>query len=512
MSNIATYQLDRNKLEGEMLRLNLENPNFVFQPGTRNLDVKLGESGQLHVVRFEVKGETKEIRTNWVVDTAGRARFLARRMELAKKSPIRHGATFFWVEGLLNVEKLTGLSHSENLKHKHRRKIGHLPVWLATNHFVGEGYWFWTIPLQGKTSLGLVYDREKVPEDEVSSPEKVVRWICRQFPLMARDLPKRKIIDQGMFREFSHDCRQTISAERWALSGEAGRFTDPLYSPGGDLITLYNTLITDAILTDDAHALALKARLYERLMWAFYEAYVPSFTVGYQLLGDQECFALKYAWELTIYFTFYVFPFINQVFTTPAFVAPFLKLFARLGAWNRNLQALIAGYYQWKKDRAVEAHEPKFFDFMSFEPLMKAEKLFYQVGLSADETIAVLTANMPNVENMARFLAAYIYSRVLGNPTLLASAEFAAGLDLENLVFDPAKMRHECADLTTGTMQPEESTQAQMASDFLMQFKAEKHGSEKRSSMKKMVPGDHAAPAAQPAAPARRRSRAVSGR
>ena len=69
-------------------------------------------------------------------------------------------------------------------------------MWLATNHFVGEGYWFWTIPLQGKTSLGLVYDREKIPEDQVSSPEKVVQWICRQFPLMARDLPKRKIIDQ----------------------------------------------------------------------------------------------------------------------------------------------------------------------------------------------------------------------------------------------------------------------------------------------------------------------------
>src|SRR5258707_4932278 len=39
VSNIATYQLDRNKLEGEILRLNLENPNFHFQPGITNLDV-----------------------------------------------------------------------------------------------------------------------------------------------------------------------------------------------------------------------------------------------------------------------------------------------------------------------------------------------------------------------------------------------------------------------------------------------------------------------------------------
>lgn len=474
MSNIATYQLNRNKLEGEMLRLNLENPRFAFQPGTTNLDVKLGESGQSHTVSFEAQGKTTEIKTNWVVDTAGRARFLARRMELTKKSPIRHGATFFWVEGLFNIEKLTGLSHAESLKHKNRRMTGHLPMWLATNHFVGEGYWFWVIPLQGKTSLGLVYDREKIPEDKVSSPQKVVEWACREFPLMARDLPKRKIIDQGMFREFSHDCRQTISVERWALSGEAGRFTDPLYSPGGDLITLYNTLITDAILTEDSRSLAVKARLYERLMWAFYEAYVPSFTVGYQILGDQECFAMKYSWELTVYFTFYVFPFINQMFTTPSFVIPYLNLFARLGVLNRNLQDFIAGYYQWKKEQPATAHEPKFFDFMSFEPLMKAEKLFYQVGLTASETIDTLARSMENVERLARFIAAYIYSKVVGDENLLTHGQFVASLELENLTFDPARMRQRCSgiEMETKTKMTMQSDLTRMASDFVMQFKS----------------------------------------
>src|SRR5437016_974936 len=41
VSNIATYQLDRNKLEGEILRLNLENPDFRFQPGITNVDITL---------------------------------------------------------------------------------------------------------------------------------------------------------------------------------------------------------------------------------------------------------------------------------------------------------------------------------------------------------------------------------------------------------------------------------------------------------------------------------------
>src|SRR5918992_2427797 len=41
LSNIATYQLDRNKLEAEMLRLSLESPNFRFDAPATELSVTL---------------------------------------------------------------------------------------------------------------------------------------------------------------------------------------------------------------------------------------------------------------------------------------------------------------------------------------------------------------------------------------------------------------------------------------------------------------------------------------
>src|SRR5205823_4616222 len=154
--------------------------------------------------------------------------------------------------------------------------------------------------------------------------------------------------DPCLYRDFYNNCNKTISAERCALAGEAGRFADPLYSPGGDLIALYNTLITDAILTKEESILAIKVRLYELLMWGLYEAYVPSYAVSYDALGDQECFVMKYGWELTIYFTFYVFPFINQLFTETSFVVPYLDLFAKLGPLNHSIQAFITAYYRWK--------------------------------------------------------------------------------------------------------------------------------------------------------------------
>jgi flavin-dependent dehydrogenase len=466
-SNIASYQLNRNSLEKELIRLNLENQNFTLHTSVSNLDVTLSDSGLPHQISFETQGEKQEVRAGWVVDTTGRAKFLAGRMGLVKASPIRHGSTFFWVEGLLNIEKLTGLSHQQALLHKNRNAIGHLPSWLATNHFAGEGFWFWVIPLQGRTSLGLVYDQQKVPQDDVSSPEKVVAWVCKQFPLFARELPKRKIIDQGWFRDFSYDCRQTISGDRWALSGDAGRFTDPLYSPGGDLIALHNTLITDAILSTDQNSLAIKARLYEILMWAFYEAYVPSYMVSYDLLGDQECFAIKYGWELTIYFAFYVFPFINQVLTEPGFVVPYLDLFAQLGALNHSVQSFFTGYYHWKKGQPVPFQEPKFFDFMSFEALQKSEELFYQVGLSAQEAIAAIKQSMSSIEKFARFIAVYVYSVVLADETLLTNKELWETIKVNNLRFDPQAMREQCA----GLMKGKTSKSSKMPNSFVALFR-----------------------------------------
>jgi len=293
-----------------------------------------------------------------------------------------------------------------------------------------------------------------------------VDWVCREFPLFARDLPQRKIVDQGMFRDFAYDCKQTISAERWALSGEAGRFTDPLYSPGGDLIALYNTLIADAICTEDPGALAVKVRVYELLMWAFYEAYVPSYAVSYDALGDQECYAMKYGWELTIYFTFYVFPFINQVFTNTSFVVPYLDLFAKLGVLNHNLQAFITGYYHWKKAQPIEFSEPNFFDFMFLEPLKKSEELFYQVGLSGPACIKVLKNSMGNVEKLARFIAMYIYSAVLGDQELLTNKQLAETIRLDNLRFDPKSMRQECKQLTS----QRDAKLAKTAPNFVARF------------------------------------------
>ncbi len=495
-SNIASYQLDRNTFEAELLRRNLESPRFTLRTGVKITTVDLAACGETlsgservssgdsaskhprqtsglppvflldsppdssfsptsdfhhrlqaehgtHRVAFtEEDGTQREVDATWVVDTSGRGKVLARRLDLGKPNPIRHGSFFWWVEGLVDVDKLTDLSQAEIRKKAERRFTGHQPSWLATNHFMGEGFWFWVIPLQGKTSLGLVYDHELISHDDVFSVEKATRWVCERFPLFARDLPQRKVIDFAGYKDFSYDCQQTLHPQRWAITGESGRFSDPLYSPGSDLISFHNTLIVDAIAGDDGNdqALAAKCQLYESLMRAIYSAYVPGYSLSYDALGDQEVFCLKYTWELAIYFAFYVFPFINDLFTDRRFALAFLRRFARLGPINHGMQKLLSGYFQWKKTHRNPPREPVYFDFMELTPLSRAEKTFYQVGVTVEEAKAVLTEQQGHLEELARFTAAHICAEVLEDPSLLTNQTFVESLDIDHLSFDPEAM------------------------------------------------------------------------
>ncbi|OFW44165.1 MAG: hypothetical protein A3J28_02640 [Acidobacteria bacterium RIFCSPLOWO2_12_FULL_60_22] len=440
VSNIAGYQLNRNTLEAELLRLNTAHPNCAFFAPVKDLEVSLSDHGP-HSLRFSASRKKASVTAEWVVDTTGRSKHLARQKKLTQQSPIRHGSAFLWVEGLVNIEKLTDLSIDEIRLRKDRAATGHFPIWLATNHFVGEGFWFWVIPLQGKTSLGVVYDSALFPAEQVATPEKLMEWVCREFPLFARDLPHRKVLDHGSFRDFAYDCAETLSESKWALSGEAGRFSDPLYSPGSDLISLHNTLIADLILTEDDRQLARKVPLYETLLRSLYQAYVPSYVVSYDVLGDQEAFILKYTWELAVYFTFYVFPFINNLFTNQEFILPFLSKFARLGRINANLQPFLSAFYQWKKSQDRPAPGMILFDFTQIGPLRTAETLFYHVGVSAEEALDLLDSHLVNLKQLARFILAHGASRVLNDESVLTHRAFVEGLDLNKTRFDPDAFR-----------------------------------------------------------------------
>lgn len=458
-SNVCSYQLDRNVLEAHLLKENSAHADVEFLNAVAALKVDLSETGS-HRLEFRQDDAEFAVRADWVVDTTGRGQYIKRKQRLALESEIRHGASWCWVDGLVNIEKLTDASPSEIRRNPDRREQGMIPLWLATNHFMGEGFWFWVIPLQGMTSLGLVYDRALFDETQVSTPEKLVEWACREFPLFSRDLPHRRILDAARLLSYAYDCRQTISPAKWGISGMAGRFTDPLYSPGSDLISFYNSMLVDAILSRDREELERKCEIYEPLMKVFYEAYVPSYAISYGALGDQEVFTLKYAWELAIYFSFYVFPVINDLFTDRPFIQVFFRKFAQLGPINRNLQTFLIDYFTWKKEQGIPA--PKILnDFMELTPLKVAETAFYEVGTSGSESEDVLARHLENLKEFARFIYAYVASRILEDGRALTNRAFVESIRLRTFAFDPDSIRRDfeshsgCSDSYEWALDPD---------------------------------------------------------
>ena len=273
-----------------------------------------------------------------------------------------------------------------------------------------------------------------------SSAERLIRWICGEFPLFQRDLPGRRIIDSARLADFSYDCKQTISSSKWAMSGMSGRFSDPLYSPGSDLIAYYNTFIIDAMLEENPDRLKMKTEIYEAMMRVLYDAYVPSYHVSYDVLGDQEVFTLKYGWELAVYFAFYAFPFVNDLLTNLEFAKFFFRKFALLGPVNRNLQKFLSDYYQWKKMLPVREH-PIANDFLELTPLKRIEMCYYKAGLTVEAAEAELDAHVRNLKEFARFIYAYISSVVVGDNQALLNRAFVSGIKPSSLVFDPEAIR-----------------------------------------------------------------------
>src|ERR1700730_15692565 len=143
-SNLATFQLDRNLLETHLLEVCRQNPRFHFEGGVGGLEADLAAQGP-HRVAFS----GKETQCDWLVDASGRGQFLKKKLGLLRETPIRHGSTWCWVEGLVNIEKLTDLPWSKVRNNRDRMKQGSFPPFLATNHFADNSRLLWVIPLHG---------------------------------------------------------------------------------------------------------------------------------------------------------------------------------------------------------------------------------------------------------------------------------------------------------------------------------------------------------------------------
>jgi flavin-dependent dehydrogenase len=290
-----TYQLDRGIFEN-FLGAAVRSRGVRFLDGALIRGFELGAAD--HSVTYEHAGRACTAQARWLIDAAGRAGLIKRRLGLAQDNGHEANAAWFRIGARIDVNDWSNdLAWLDRCSPPWR--------WLSTNHLMGPGYWVWLIPLaSGSHSVGVVADSRLHPSETLDSFDKVMAWLEAHQPRLARDLQgKRHLLqDFAYLRSFSYGCRQVFSGERWALTGEAGVFLDPFYSPGGDFIAIGNTYITELLAKDRAgEPIARPARIFERLFRSFYESTLSLYLDQYPLFGDARVLPVKVIWDYTYY-------------------------------------------------------------------------------------------------------------------------------------------------------------------------------------------------------------------
>jgi flavin-dependent dehydrogenase len=390
-----SWQLDRGRFEnflGERAReLGVR---FLDGAVVRELAMASGDDAP-HAVAYEHGGGTHRIEAPWVVDASGRAGLLKRKFGLAQSNDHDANAVWWRVNGYVDPNLWSDDADW-------RARCTPPDRWRSTNHMCGEGYWFWLIPLaSGAHSLGIVCDAKRHPLETMNTHAKAMDWLRKHQPRVAAalDKPEHKLQDFAFFRRFSYGCKQVFSGDRWALTGEAGVFLDPFYSPGSDFIAISNTLICDLIEKDRAAApFAAYAEIYQQLYFGFYENTMTLYQDQYPLFGDAQVMPVKVIWDYTYYWALLAPIFCGDKLTEVSLLGRLRPQYERGRALNLAAQALLrawAGANRAANAPAVESLDGRLLDQYKID-------WFHDMNRALHDTLDNAAFQRRIVENVAR--------------------------------------------------------------------------------------------------------------
>jgi flavin-dependent dehydrogenase len=359
-----SYQLDRGLLENDLVDLVKEH-GVVVRDSSSVTKVEIdAKSGHLLTVRRD--GVSDRHRCRWVIDASARVGVLRRLLKLGESSDHKMCAAWCRIESDFSVDDWsTNDEWLARCRGESRRP--------STNHLMGSGYWIWIIPLTGgKTSIGLVTDPEKHSLENYDTFEKLLDWSHKHQPLLARELKDREPLDFLKLKNLSRGCRQAWSSDKWAITGEAGFFADPFYSPGTDFIGLSNTLITDLITRDCSEVEhAIRTSVYENLYRSIFESTMTVYEEQYGGFGDTRLMVIKLTWDYAFYWSVLAWLFFRERLTDLPFLQANQDHIGRTRALNEEMQAAF-------RERAAQGRtdlgQGRFFDLIAVPILFDLEE------------------------------------------------------------------------------------------------------------------------------------------
>lgn len=354
--SVLSTQFDRGRQEN-ILRQQCLARGVRFIDGAKVAEVTLGSDAP-HRVRYQRDGMEHEVSARWLVDASGRRALLKRQLGLVQGNDHAVNASWWRIDAPLAVDDLSA-------DRSWQRRVPFAMRRLSTNHFMGQGYWLWLIPLaSGSISVGIVADPAFHPLDQINTLERAIAWVRVHEPqvhaLMAPHLGA--VQDFLTLKHFSHGAAQVYSGQRWAITGEAGVFLDPFYSPGSDFIAMSNGFITALVKADrEGSDVAALARIYDRQYLAMYRSFLLLYEGQYELFGNAQVMTLKVAWDYSGYWGSTALLYFQDKLHDVAFMKSVTIDVVQVFRLNKAVQRFLLQWHRidpgrWAEARMVNYH------------------------------------------------------------------------------------------------------------------------------------------------------------
>ena len=412
--SVLSTQFDRGRQENILIDQCFHYGVEVIQ-GAKVTKADLGSRRQTRV-HYEIDGQAHELASDWVVDASGRRGLIKRMLELEEGNEHRVNASWWRIDEPLAVD---GLGEDRDWQ----RRVPFGMRRLSTNHFMGEGYWVWLIPLaSGSISIGIVADPQHHAFDEINTFERAKDWMRRREPqLFALMEPHWSAVqDFRTQKRFSYGAKQVFSGERWALTGEAGVFVDPFYSPGSDFIAMSNGFITELIEADqkgeDVEGLA---KAYDRQYLALYRSFLLLYEGQYGVFGNPQVMSLKVAWDYSGYWGSTALLYFQNKLHDPGFMKSVTIDVVQVFRLNQAAQKFFRQWHELDPGRWGEA------TMLNYQRLDYLSE--WQAHLTRDYDEATLRTVLRENRKVLELVCGWLYRRATGtegsiNPYRLAVA------------------------------------------------------------------------------------------
>jgi flavin-dependent dehydrogenase len=292
-SAVPAFQLRRDALDEHLLATAVREGAELLRPA-RVTDVELGDFG--HVVRID----DKPFHCRWLLDATGKATFLGRRLGIIDRND-EHPTAAIWC-------RWKDVRHIDDMAAGCGIAAGNISSRrLATNHYMGFGYWIWVIPLgNGETSIGVVYDKRLL---NLRTADFIP--FLKAIPSLAEllDGATPRLDDLRFYAHLPYVTRQYMG-NGWALLGDAAAFLDPYYSPGLDHAG-FSADATVEIIGRQSKGEDVTARIAEHnetFLRSYHRFFQSVYKDKYYYMGEADLLAASFLLDTAHYYIFVVIP------------------------------------------------------------------------------------------------------------------------------------------------------------------------------------------------------------